>query len=114
MYAPAFVLAKTIPESIQYSLTKPVIPFHTIVEQNATLHLAYCFSLDRRWMTAVWTDNRGELLEFAVLYSADNKPLGSLFEEAWCRTTEISQRTGHAWTFVIAKIGLMFHQELQG
>lgn len=114
MYAPAFILTKPVQTSIPFQLKKALSSFPTILESHAVLHMGYCFSFDRRWMIIVWTDNRGELVEFTVL---DNKrhqlPLTTVFEEAWTKTREIAKRTGFAWTFVIAKIGLIFEEELQ-
>ncbi|KAG2227271.1 hypothetical protein INT45_008515 [Circinella minor] len=113
IYSPPFILAKQIPDSINYSLKNDTIhSFPTIMDQNATLHLAYCFSLDRQWMILVWTDNQGEMLEFSVIHTM-NKPLSHTIEEAWQRSKDLAQSTGFSWTFVIAKIGLMFEAELQ-
>ncbi|KAI8381278.1 mediator complex subunit 13 C-terminal-domain-containing protein [Radiomyces spectabilis] len=117
IYAPPFVLTKSIPSVIQFSLKKPLNSFPAIMEQHATLHVGYCFSLDLRWMIIVWTDNRGELLEFTVLAMDNPAEKGvqynAAFEEAWWRSKEMARRTGAPWTFVIAKIGLMFEEELQ-
>ncbi|KAI9025886.1 mediator complex subunit 13 C-terminal-domain-containing protein [Phycomyces nitens] len=115
LYTPPFVLAKPIPETINFSVKEGLHPFPIILEDNASLHLGYCFSFDHRWMILVWTDHRGELIEFSVLdcIKNSNGSLSAVFEEAWWRTKEISRRTGFPWTFVIAKIGLMFEDELK-
>lgn len=76
------------------------------MEQNAVLHMAYCFSYDRAWMSVVWVDDRGELLEYD-LFSRK-----TAFKEAWHRTLAIAKRTAFPWTIVIAKLGLMFNDEL--
>ncbi|KAI9496107.1 mediator complex subunit 13 C-terminal-domain-containing protein [Zychaea mexicana] len=112
MYSPPFILAKPIPDTIQYSLKNTVNSFPIILDQSATLHMAYCFSLDRQWMVLVWTDNQGELLEFSVIHIKDKSLLDAV-DEAWQKTKDVAQCTGFAWTFVIAKIGLMFGDELQ-
>lgn len=114
LYAPPFILTKPIPDTIQFQIKKAISHFPTILESLAVLHMGYCFSFDKRWMIIVWTDNRGELMEFTVLDNArHNLPLTNVFEEAWARTKEIAKRTGFAWTLVIAKIGLLFEEELQ-
>lgn len=111
LYAPPFVLSKPVSDQIQFSLKKAVTTFPTILENHAVLHMGYSFSLDNRWMIIVWTDNCGELIEFAIL---ENKlELTVVFEEAWKRTKKISKRTGFTWTFVIAKMGLLFEEELK-
>lgn len=113
-YAPPFVLSKPVPAQIQFKLKKAIQAFPTILENHAVLHMGYTFSFDKRWMIIVWADNHGELVEFALL---DNQrqlmPLTAVFEEAWSRTKQISKRTGFAWTFVIAKLGLVFGDELK-
>ncbi|KAL7327403.1 mediator of RNA polymerase II transcription subunit 13, variant 2 [Mucor circinelloides] len=105
LYAPAFVLSKPLQRTIKFKLND-IRPFPTIMEQNAVLHMAYCFSYDRAWMAVVWMDDRGELLEYD-LFSRK-----TAFKEAWNRTLEIAKRTAFPWTIVIAKLGLMFNDEL--
>lgn len=113
VYAPPFVLSKPVPSHIHFKLKKAISAFPSILESPAVLHMGYTFSLDKRWMIIVWTDNRGEMVEFAVLDNHRHQlPLTSVFEEAWRRTRQISKRTGFAWTFVICKMGLMFEDEL--
>ncbi|KAI9278643.1 mediator complex subunit 13 C-terminal-domain-containing protein [Phascolomyces articulosus] len=119
-YTPPWVIAPQPPDSIKLSIDKPIVKFPTIVvDPTATLHMAYSFSLDRRWMVIVWSDHRGELLEFAVLeiQSVSSKmpvsPLVKVFTEAWTRTRNIARRTGISWSYVLAKIGLIFESELQ-
>ncbi|KAL9540166.1 hypothetical protein MBANPS3_009833 [Mucor bainieri] len=105
VYAPAFVLTKPLQRTIKFKLND-VRLFPTIMEQNAVLHMAYCFSYDRAWMSVVWVDDRGELLEYD-LFSRK-----TAFKEAWQRTLEIAKRTAFPWTIVITKLGLMFNDEL--
>lgn len=113
LYAPPFVLSKPIPSQIHFKLKKAISAFPSILESHAVLHMGYTFSLDKRWMIIVWTDNRGEMVEFAVLDNhRHHLPLSNVFEEAWARTKQISKRTGFAWTFVICKMGLVFEDEL--
>ncbi|KAI9499248.1 mediator complex subunit 13 C-terminal-domain-containing protein [Zychaea mexicana] len=119
-YTPPWIIAQQPPGSIKLSIKNPLVAFPTVIlDPSATLHMAYSFSLDRRWMVIVWSDHRGELLEFAVLeiQAASSKtpvsPLVKVFTEAWTRTRNIARRTGIAWSFVLAKIGLIFESELQ-
>ncbi|KAF1806655.1 mediator complex subunit 13 C-terminal-domain-containing protein [Mucor lusitanicus] len=105
IYAPAFVLTRPLQRTIKFKLND-IRPFPTIMEQNAVLHMAYCFSYDRAWMSVVWVDDRGELLEYD-LFSRK-----TAFKEAWQRTLEIAKRTAFPWTIVITKLGLMFNDEL--
>lgn len=68
--------------------------------------MAYCFSYNRAWMSIVWTDGCGELLEYALF------PRKSAYKEAWERTLDIAKRTAFPWTVQITKVGLMFNEEL--
>ncbi|KAI8142064.1 mediator complex subunit 13 C-terminal-domain-containing protein [Fennellomyces sp. T-0311] len=119
-YTPPWIIAQPPPESIKLSIKKPLISFPTVIlDPSATIHMAYSFSLDRRWMVLVWSDHRGELLEFAVLEiqttssKAPGSPLVKVFTEAWTRTRNIARRTGTSWNYALAKIGLIFESELQ-
>lgn len=105
MYAPPFVLTKPLQRTIKFKLND-IRPYPAIMEQNAVLHMAYCFSYDRTWMSVVWVDDRGELLEYDLF----NRK--AAYKEAWNRTLEIAKRTAFPWTIVIAKLGLMFNDEL--
>jgi hypothetical protein len=96
---------KPLQRSIDFKLNS-IRSFPIILNQLATLHMAYCFSYDRAWMFVVWIDDRGELLEYD-LFSRK-----SAHKEAWKRTLEIAKRTEFPWTIVIAKVGLMFNDEL--
>ncbi|KAG0172639.1 mediator of RNA polymerase II transcription subunit 13 [Apophysomyces sp. BC1034] len=115
VYAPAFVLTKTAPETLTFALKNVSSAFPVILNQQEALHVGYCFSLDQRWMIVVWTDNRGELVDYSVLdvKNHSDPSLRDIFDEIWWRTKEIAQRTAFPWTFVIAKLGLMFENELQ-
>ncbi|KAI9476551.1 MAG: mediator complex subunit 13 C-terminal-domain-containing protein [Benjaminiella poitrasii] len=111
VYAPAFILAKPVPSQIQFKLKNSINSFPTILENPAVLHVGYAFSFDKYWMIIVWTDNYGEMIEFAII---DNRrPRLTVFREAWSRTLQISKRTDSEWAFVIAKLGLMFEHELK-
>ncbi|KAG0190946.1 mediator of RNA polymerase II transcription subunit 13 [Apophysomyces sp. BC1034] len=115
-YTPPFVLAKTVPDTITLSLKPPFGNIPAMLDQHRAIHMAYCFSLDRKWMIVVWTDNEGELVEFAVINNVKTISKGSMvsvFDEAWSRTKELARRTGLSWTYVIAKLGLMFGKELK-
>lgn len=105
LYAPPFTLSKPIPKKIQYKLND-IRDFPVLLDQDANLHMAYCFSFDRAWMSVVWVDGQGELLEYA-LFSRK-----TAYREAWERTLKIAKRTDFAWTIVVTKIGLMFNDEL--
>ncbi|KAL0075005.1 mediator complex subunit 13 C-terminal-domain-containing protein [Phycomyces blakesleeanus] len=116
IYTPIFVLTKPIPETIRFSLKKPLSATPILLDRGAMLHLAYTFSVDKQWLIIVWSDHRGELLEYSVLKTTNQSvrlSLEAMLTEIWTRTKEIAQRTGFVWTFTIAKLGLMFEDELK-
>jgi hypothetical protein len=118
LYAPAFVLAKPPPSSIQYSTKNAYNPFPSSLEHDVTMHVAYTFSLDNRWVIAVWIDARGEMIDFMVLQVNGHvrEPDWHLnaIKEIWERTKHICGRAGFTWKFTIGKLGLMFGNELSG
>lgn len=105
LYAPPFVLSSRIPKKIQFEIDD-IRSFPVLLDRHSTLHMAYCFSYDRAWMSVVWIDNRGELLEYSLY------PRKTAFNDAWERTMKIAHLTDFPWTIVITKIGLMFNDEL--
>lgn len=105
MYAPPFVLSKPIQKTIDFKLND-IRAFPILLDKDATLHMAYCFSYDRAWMSIVWTDGRGGLLEYSLF------PRKTAYKEAWERTLEIAKRTDFPWTVIITKVGLIFKEEL--
>ncbi|KAI7876414.1 hypothetical protein K492DRAFT_210351 [Lichtheimia hyalospora FSU 10163] len=122
LYTPPWVIAQRVPDTIRFSFKRPLVPYPTvIVDSDAMLHMVYSFSLDRRWMIIVWSDHRGELVEFAVLEiqaavspgKPNGSPLVQVFTEAWSRTKKLAHRTGFSWQYAIAKMGLIFESELQ-
>ncbi|RUS20078.1 hypothetical protein BC937DRAFT_86403 [Endogone sp. FLAS-F59071] len=119
VYAPPFVLAKSVQNTIQFSLKRSLAPYPTLLDQSVFLHLAYCWSLDRRWFLCVWIDSRGELLEYAAFETGQDigedisRNLAPVFSEAWERTLRLARRTGFSWNFVVGKLGLMYNEELQ-
>lgn len=120
IYSPPFVLAKSVQNTIQFSLKRSLAPYPTLLDQSVFLHLAYCWSLDRRWFLCVWIDSRGELLEYAAFETGQevgediSRNLAPVFSEAWERTLRLARRTGFSWNFVVGKLGLMYNEELQG
>lgn len=128
-YAPSFALAKTQPTNIHYEVgQKP----NTVPKPQATLHVGYGFSLDKRWLICVWTDHRGEMLEHMTMDMTDcpnsnratlSKPsysdnshsrsLEVCLQEIWSRSLVYQKRGSFTWKTVICKLGLMSRAELQ-
>ncbi|KAF9997259.1 mediator of RNA polymerase II transcription subunit 13, partial [Modicella reniformis] len=136
LYAPSFALAKTLPAAIHYeSGQKP----NMVPKPQATIHVGYGFSLDKRWLICVWTDHRGEMLEHMTMDMTDNshqvtlstrqpssniningatttttrRSLEACLQEIWARTLVYQKRALFNWKTVICKLGLMPRPELQ-
>ncbi|CAM0138057.1 mediator of RNA polymerase II transcription subunit 13 [Umbelopsis sp. WA50703] len=116
LYAPPFILAKPPPTTIQYSIKNAYTSFPSSLEHDVTMHVAYTFSLDNRWLIAIWTDARGEMVDFMVLQIDGhlNKPdwRTNAIKDIWERTKHICGRAGFSWKFTVGKLGLMFGDEL--
>ncbi|ORZ01441.1 mediator complex subunit 13 C-terminal-domain-containing protein [Syncephalastrum racemosum] len=102
LYTPPFILAKPAPTELPFTLQKPA-------DEPLTLHLAY--RVTPKWVVAIWTDHRGELLEFAVR-ARNHMPLEAAIQELWDHT-ETLMYAGVQWTCVITKVGLLFERELR-
>lgn len=59
LYSPPFVLASTKNRQNQIMEVK--------TEQQTILFCGYCLSEDQRWLLAVCTDERGELMEYCTI-----------------------------------------------
>ncbi|KAG2176202.1 hypothetical protein INT43_005436, partial [Umbelopsis isabellina] len=116
LYAPPFILAKPPPTTIQYSIKNAFTSFPSSLEHDVTMHVAYTFSLDNRWLIAIWTDARGEMVDFMVLQIDGHLNKSdwrtNAIKDIWERTKHICGRAGFSWRYTIGKLGLMFGEEL--
>ncbi|KAK3941675.1 mediator of RNA polymerase II transcription subunit 13 [Diplogelasinospora grovesii] len=55
---PAIVLEQPLPRIIDFKVT--TTPSPNLLLENSCMHIAYALSVDERWITAAWTDNRGK------------------------------------------------------
>ncbi|PHH75111.1 hypothetical protein CDD80_2631 [Ophiocordyceps camponoti-rufipedis] len=61
--APAIRLEQPLPRIIDFKLT--VSPSASLMRENSCIHIAYARSVDDRWVSAAWTDDRGGQQETA-------------------------------------------------
>jgi mediator of RNA polymerase II transcription subunit 13 len=115
MPAPAVVLEQTPPRIIDFKLTSS--PSASLIHENSCIHLAYAQSIDDRWVSAAWTDDRGSY-QATASYCLGRKgrslatPLHDVCLEIWQSTLEIvSVRKVH-WRIIITKSGPMDPDEL--
>lgn len=112
---PAFALARYGALKIPFRLT-PTAPAD-LLDEDSLLHVAYSVSPDRRWATAAWTDQWGEIANVEAF------PLGrdpsvttlaceELCRKIWFRTLQIATVLPIQWRVVIAKSDTVDDDEL--
>ncbi|ROT36270.1 hypothetical protein SODALDRAFT_341202 [Sodiomyces alkalinus F11] len=115
MPAPAVVLEQSIPRTIDFRLSQT--SSSSLMNENACMHIAYAQSIDERWITAAWTDNRGSQ-QMTASYSLGRKgkPLSGQFtdvaNEIWETTHDLISRWKVHWRVIIAKCGHMEQSEM--
>ncbi|ETS77760.1 hypothetical protein PFICI_09822 [Pestalotiopsis fici W106-1] len=115
MPAPAIVLEQTIPRMIDFKLS--TTPSASLLHENTCLHIAYAQSVDERWVTAAWTDNRGSL-QMTASYCLGRKgktiatPFVDVGREIWESTHEMISTRKVSWRIIITKCGMMDQSEI--
>ncbi|KAK8023131.1 hypothetical protein PG991_007012 [Apiospora marii] len=116
MPSPAIVLEQPLPRIIDFKLTST--PTSSLLHENSCLHLAYAQSVDERWITAAWSDNRGcQQLTASYCLGRRNKSIATLFadvaHEIWETTRDITCTRKVHWRIMIAKCGVMDQAEIE-
>ncbi|KAK8069792.1 hypothetical protein PG994_006408 [Apiospora phragmitis] len=116
MPSPAIVLEQPLPRIIDFKLTST--PTSSLLHENSCLHLAYAQSVDERWITAAWTDNRGyQQMTASYCLGRRNKSIAALFadvaHEIWETTRDITCTRKVHWRIMIAKCGVMDQSEIE-
>ncbi|CAH1800949.1 unnamed protein product [Owenia fusiformis] len=92
------------------------------VPVTAVLYCGYCLSEDQRWLLAVCTDERGELLETVTINieipdrnrrrKASARKIG--LQKLWDFILGVCAKTTTSWRLVIGRFGRLGHGELKG
>ncbi|KAH7367519.1 mediator complex subunit 13 C-terminal-domain-containing protein [Plectosphaerella cucumerina] len=115
MPAPAIVLEQTLPRSIDFRLNNS--GSSSLMHENTCIHIAYAQSVDDRWITAAWTDNRGSQ-QMTASYNLGRKgkplssPLNEIMHEIWETTHDLISRWKVHWRVIITKSGHMDQKEI--
>jgi len=116
MPAPGIILEQALPRIIDFKLTSS--PSASLMHENSCIYVAYAQSLDDRWISAAWTDDRG-IQQATASYCLGRKgrPLSanisSIVHEIWESTLDlISHRKVH-WRVIITKSGAMDAAEVE-
>jgi mediator of RNA polymerase II transcription subunit 13 len=111
----AIMLEQPLPKSIDFKLNST--PSASLLQENTCLHIAYAQSIDDRWITATWTDNRGtQQMTASYCLGRKNEPISMPFSdvahEIWETTLDyISNKKIH-WRIMIARVGVMDPTEI--
>ncbi|KAF4452614.1 hypothetical protein F53441_4553 [Fusarium austroafricanum] len=117
--APAVMLEQPPPRMIDFKLTTS--PSQSLMHENSCLHVGYAESLDGRWITAAWTDNRGQrqaTTSYSITRSRTpdrsvSQHKAAIIAEIWATTlTMISIWKVH-WRVIITKSGPMDQREVE-
>ncbi|KAL5877618.1 hypothetical protein ACKVWC_006770 [Pyricularia oryzae] len=116
MPMPAVILEQSLPRMIDFKLTGTSST--NVLHENSCMHVAYAQSVDERWITAAWTDNRG-LKQMTASYCLGRRerPLTTSFanvaQEIWETTQEVISAWKVHWQIIISKCGPMEPHEIE-
>ncbi|KAK4043135.1 mediator complex subunit 13 C-terminal-domain-containing protein [Parachaetomium inaequale] len=116
MPSPAIMLERALPRGIDFKLA--ATPSPNLLRENSCIHVAYARSVDERWVTAAWTDNRGSTQSMAsYCLGRRGKPLsrvlGDVIHEIWETTHDLISTCKVHWRVVITKCGPMEQHEME-
>lgn len=81
-----------------------------LFKDGPCLHLAYSYSVDRRWLVAVWSDERG-VVAFTMSYclsiakGGNAHPKRDVFRNMWDVSHDVMYRSRVKWRLLIAYTG---------
>lgn len=110
------------------TLSEPLTcgPFFELSSNNASplarhgksCHVAYCVSLDNRWLVASWSDSLGEMASSVVYRLLDEEGVmahsrADIFQHMCQISAVMMNRHKQKWWLIIAKVGFFEVEELQ-
>ncbi|KAI1102880.1 mediator complex subunit 13 C-terminal-domain-containing protein, partial [Jackrogersella minutella] len=114
--SPAIMLEQSPPRMIDFKLTTH--PSASLLHENTCLHIAYAQSIDGRWISAAWTDNRGNQ-QMTASYCLGRKgknlsrPITDITAGIWEATLDFISTWKVHWRVIIAKCGTMEQSEIE-
>ncbi|KAK0382749.1 hypothetical protein NLU13_9845 [Sarocladium strictum] len=114
MPAPAITLEQPVPRHINFECSPRASA--SVTHEHSSMHIAYAQSVDERWVTAAWTDDRGRQQATASFcLGRKGKPLSTSMNEVaheiWESTVDLISTWKVQWRIVIAKCGPMDEDE---
>jgi mediator of RNA polymerase II transcription subunit 13, fungi type len=112
---PAIMLEQPLPKTIDFKLN--ATPSASLLQENTCLHVGYAQSIDDRWITATWTDNRGtQQMTASYCLGRKNEPISMPFSEVaneiWATTLDFIASKKIHWRIMIARVGVMDQSEV--
>lgn len=116
MPAPAIRLEQPLPRIIDFKLT--TAPSASLIRENSCIHVSYAQSIDDRWVSAAWTDDRGNQQATAAYCLGrkgrpQSRALNEIAHEIWESTLALISVWKVHWRIIITKCGAMDQQEIE-
>ncbi|TWU77729.1 mediator of RNA polymerase II transcription subunit 13 [Metarhizium rileyi] len=114
MPAPAIRLEQPLPRIIDFKLNTQASV--SLIRENSCIHVAYAQTVDERWVTTAWTDDRGNQ-QATASYCLGRKgrplstPMNEVAQEIWESTLGLISAWKVHWRIIITKCGSMDQQE---
>ncbi|KAG6006188.1 hypothetical protein E4U21_007227 [Claviceps maximensis] len=116
MPAPAIRLEQALPRIIDFKLIHT--PSASLIRENSCIHVAYAQAVDERWVTAAWTDDRGNQ-QATASYCLGRKgkrasrSTSEVAREIWDSTMDLVSAWKVHWRIIITKCGSMDQHEVE-
>lgn len=116
MPAPAIRLEQPLPRIIDFKLNNN--PSASLIRENSCIHVAYATSVDKRWISAAWTDDRGNEQAtasycFGRKDKSPSRTMNDIANEIWESTLQLISTWKIHWRVVITKCGPMEAHEAE-
>ncbi|XWW98581.1 hypothetical protein V2A60_006581 [Cordyceps javanica] len=108
MPAPAIRLEQPLPRIIDFKLSPA--PSSSLARENSCIHIAYARSIDGRWVTAAWTDDRGNEQATAAYClgrkgEPESRTMNDVANEIWETTVELISTWKVHYRIIMTKCG---------
>ncbi|KAG6033016.1 hypothetical protein E4U41_007040 [Claviceps citrina] len=116
MPAPAIRLEQPLPRIIDFKLV--TTPSASLIRENSCIHVAYAQAVDERWITAAWTDDRGDQ-QATASYCLGRKgrpasrSMNEVAHEIWESTLDLISAWKVHWRIIITRCGPMDQGEVE-
>jgi len=112
----AILLEQPLPKMIDFKLS--TTPSAAILQENTCLHIAYAQSIDERWISVAWTDNKGaQQMTSSYCLGRRHEELSMSFHdiasEIWATTISYTSKKKIHWRLMIARVGIMDPEEIE-